>query len=159
MAGKAKVFSGARAKIYVDDVLVGIFDSCTYSVNIGAEPIFTLGKHGAHEILNTSYEPVTANCSGFRVIGHGAHVLPKFPTLGQLLNLESVKLDIVDRQADQDALPVFTLHNCIPVNFSSGPSAKASTRIQITYLGTHATDETGDQSEAGAVELIPAKQE
>jgi hypothetical protein len=43
------------------------------------------------------------------------------------------------------------VHNCVPISYSTGASAKATSRIQITYLGTHATDESGDQDEAGAV--------
>lgn len=150
---KAKVFTGARAKVYVDNVLVGIFDSCTYAVNVGAEPIHTLGKFSAQEITPTSYEAVSVNCSGFRIIGNGGHVLPKMPKLQDLLNLETVTLAMVDRQSASDAEPVMTVQNCIPVNYSTGANAKATSRIQITYLGTHASDESGAQDEGDAVTL------
>lgn len=150
---KAKVFTGARAKVYVDNVLVGIFDSCTYSVNVGAEPIHTLGKFSPQEITPTSYEAVSVNCSGFRIIGNGGHVLPKMPKLQDLLNLETVTLAMVDRQSDASADPVMTVQNCIPVNYSTGANAKATSRIQITYLGTHASDEAGAQDEGDAVTL------
>lgn len=150
---KAKVFTGARAKVYVDNVLVGIFDSCTYAVNVGAEPIHTLGKFGAQEITPTSYEAVSVNCSGFRIIGNGGHVLPKMPKLQDLLNLETVTLAMVDRQAPAGDEPVMTVQNCIPVNYSTGANAKATSRIQITYLGTHASDESGAQDEGDAVTL------
>ena len=46
---KAKVFTGGRAKLFVDDVLVAIFDSCTYAVNIGAEAQHILGRYGPAE--------------------------------------------------------------------------------------------------------------
>ena len=45
-----KVFTGARAKVYVDNVLVGLYDSCTYSVNIGTEAIHLLGRYSPDEI-------------------------------------------------------------------------------------------------------------
>jgi hypothetical protein len=157
---KAKVFTGARAKVYVDDVLVGVFDSCSYAVNVGAEPIHILGRYSPAEITPTSYEAVTVNCSGFRVIGNGGHVLPKVPKLQDLLQLEYVKLDLLDRQGDtaegggnSDNRPVMTVENCVPINYSTGANAKATSRIQVTYLGTHAYDESGDQNEGGAVEL------
>jgi hypothetical protein len=95
---KAKVMVGSRAKVYVDDILVGIFDSCNYAVNVGAEAVHTLGKFAPQEIVPTSYEAVAAQCSGFRLIGNGGHVLPKVPKLQDLLNLESVTLAMVDRQ-------------------------------------------------------------
>lgn len=149
---KAKVFTGARAKVYVDNVLVGIFDSCTYAVNIGAEAIHILGRYSPAEITQTSYEAVTANCSGFRIIGNGGHVLPKVPKLQDLLNLETVTLAMVDRQ-DQSNTPVMIVQNCIPINYSTGANAKATSRVQITYMGTHASDESGAQDEGGAVNL------
>lgn len=150
---RAKVFTGARAKVYVDNVLVGIFDSCTYSVNIGSEAIHLLGAYSASEIAQTSYEAVTINCSGFRLIGNGGHVLPKVPKLQDLLNLETVTLAMVDRQADANAEPVMVAHNCIPVSYGTGAAAKSTSRIQITYIGTHLRDESGPQDEADAVRL------
>lgn len=147
----AKVFVGARAKVFVDNVLVGIFDSVDYSVNVGAEPIHLLGRFGPAEITPTSYEAVSLNCSGFRLIGNGGHVLPKMPKLQDLLNLESVTLSVSDRQNPDK--PILVAQNCIPVSYSTGYSAKATSRIRVSYLGTKASDEAGDQSEAGAVEL------
>jgi len=149
---RAKVFTGARAKVYVDNVLVGLFDSCTYAVNIGAEPIHILGRYSPAEITQTSYEAVTVNCSGFRVIGNGGHVLPKVPQLQDLLNFEYVTLSMIDRQAT-DNQPILTVQNCIPINYSTGANAKATSRIQVTYLGTHASDEAGDQDEGDGVNL------
>jgi len=148
----AKVFTGARAKLYVDDVLVGLFDSCTYAVNIGAEPIHILGRFAPVEITPTSYEAVTINCSGFRVIGNGGHILPKVPKLQDLLNLETVTLALVDRQ-DSGGNPIMVAQNCIPVNYSTGANAKATSRIQVTYLSTHIFDEDGEQDEANVPSL------
>jgi len=149
---KAKVFTGARAKVYVDNVLVGVFDSCSYAVNIGAEPIHILGRYSPAEITQTSYEAVTVNCSGLRVIGNGGHVLPKVPKVQDLLQLEYVTLSMVDRQST-DNTPVMTVQNCIPINYSTGANAKATSRIQVTYLGTHHSDEAGDQDEGDGVNL------
>jgi hypothetical protein len=149
----SKVYTGARAKIFVDNVLVGIFDSCSYAVNIGAEAIHILGRYSPAEITQTSYEAVTVNCSGFRIIGNGGHILPKMPKLQDLLNLESVTLAMVDRQGAADDPPVMIVQNCIPVSYSTGANAKSTSRIQITYMGTHASDESGAQDEGGAVNL------
>jgi len=152
MATKAKVFTGARAKIFVDHVLVGLFDTCTYTINIGAEPIHILGRYSPAEIAQTSYEAVTANCSGFRIIGNGGHKLPKVPKLQDLLQLESITLVMVDRQSTDDT-PILTVHNCIPINYSTGANAKTTSKIQVTYMGTHANDEEGPQDESDAVNL------
>lgn len=147
----AKVMVGGRAKVFVDNVLVGIFDSVDYSVNVGAEPIHLLGRYSPAEITPTSYEAVSLNCSGFRLIGNGGHILPKMPKLQDLLNLESVTLSVSDRQNPDT--PILTAKNCVPVSYSTGYSAKSTSRIRVSYLGTVANDESGDQSEAGSVDL------
>ena len=149
----AKVFTGARAVVSVDNVIVGVFDSCTYAINIGAEPVHILGRFSPAEIAETSYEAVTVNCSGFRVIGNGGHVLPKVPKLQDLLGLENITLSMSDRQGDAGDAPILTVHNCVPINYSTGANAKATSRIQVTYLGTHAADESGAQDEGDAVNL------
>lgn len=149
------VMTGARAKVYVNNTLVGIFDSVSYAVNVGAEPNFILGRYSASEITHTSYEAVSVNCTGFRLIGNGGHVLPKVPKVQDLLNLEYVTLAIVDRQGgSEDITNIATIVNCIPVSYSTGYQAKQVSRIQVTYLGTIASDEEGAQDEtAGAVSL------
>jgi hypothetical protein len=149
---KAKVFTGARAIIKVDNVPVGIFDSCTYAVNVGAEAIHILGRYSPAEITQTSYEAVTVNCSGFRIIGNGGHVLPKMPKLQDLLNLENVTLSMIDRQ-NPNGDPIMDVKNCIPISYSTGANAKATSRIQVTYMGTHTSDEAGAQDEGGATNL------
>lgn len=148
----AKTMNGARFKLYVKNVLCGIFDSCSYAINVGAEPVHLLGRFGPAEIVPTSYEAVTVNCSGFRLIGNGAHILPAMPRLQDLLNLEDVQLVGVDRQ-DTTNKPILTVDGCIAINHSGGYNAKATSRIQVTYLGIKASDESGEQSEVGAVEL------
>lgn len=150
---KAKTMVGARAKVYVDNVLVGIFDSCDYSVNVGTEAIHLLGRYSAAEITPTSYEAVSLNCSGFRLIGNGGHILPKMPKLQDLLQLESVTIAVTDRQGKSDAPPILVAQNCVPTSYGTGYSAKATSRIRISYMGTVAYDESGIQDEGDAVNL------
>lgn len=150
---KAKVMVGARAKVYVDNVLVGMFDSCDYTVNIGTEAIHLLGRYSAAEITPTSYEVVTLNCSGFRLIGNGGHILPKMPKLQDILNLETVTIAVTDRQSAANAAPILVVQNCIPVNYGTGYAAKATSRIRVSYQGTVAYDESGAQDEGDAVNL------
>ena len=45
------------------------------------------------------------------------------------------------------------VEGCIPISYSTGANAKATSRVQITYLGTHAYDESGEQNEADGVSL------
>lgn len=154
MAGTPNtVMTGARAKVYVDNQLVGIYDSVTYSVNVGVEPIHILGRFSPSELAHTSYEAVQVSCSGFRLIGNGGHVLPKVPKLQDLLQLEYVTISVIDRQ-QTDANPILTVENCIPTSYSTGYQSRSTSRINVTYIGTKASDESDPQDESdGAVSL------
>jgi hypothetical protein len=146
----AKVLTGPRAVVSVDNQIVGLFESCTYGANVGTEPIHILGRFGPTEITPTSYEAVSINCSGFRVVGQGAHILPKFPRLQDLLNLGPVTISIRDRQTGE---LIMTAIGCIPNSYSTGVNARATSRVQVSYIGLKVTDESGDQEEAGATDL------
>lgn len=149
-----KTMTGARAKVYVDGVLVGLFDSVNYNINIGAEPIHLLGRFSPDEIAITSYEAVGVQASGFRVIGQGGHLLPKVPKLQDLLNFEYITLVVVDRKSEE-ADPIATVKNCVPIGLGTGYQAKATSRVQITYLGTVAEDESGSQDESSGATTLP----
>lgn len=147
----SKVVTGARAKVYVNNQLVGIYENANYNMNIGVEPIHLLGRYSPDEITPTSYEAVTISCAGFRVIGQGPHVLPAVPKLQDLLTLEGVTLAIVDRQTGQTML---TAIGCVANSYNGSHSARATSRVTINYTGLRLADESGAQDEgAGAVNL------
>lgn len=146
----SKVMVGARAKVYVDNVLVGIFESCNYNTNIGVEAIHLLGRYSPDEITPTSYEAVTLSCSGFRVVKSGVHVLPKFPKLQDILNLEAVTISVVDRQSKETILTVI---GCIGTSMNGNHNARATSRVTVNYTGLRLSDEAGAQDEGDAVSL------
>lgn len=153
-ANRAKTMTGARAVVWVENVAVGFFDSCDYSTSIGTEPIYILGRFSAAEIVPTSYEIVTLNCSGFRLIGNGGHVLPQMPKLEDLLNLNSITISVSDRQDTTGNAPaILTVHGCVATSYGTGYSAKSTSKIRITYQGIRAHDESGESDEAGASQL------
>jgi hypothetical protein len=166
-----KVLTGARAKIYVNNVLIGIFETCTYNMSIGTEPIHLLGRYSAAEITPTSYEAVTLSCSGFRVIGAGPYGGspsavnpsgqpgesgnplngPSVYMLQDLLNLTGVTIAIVDRQT---GVNILTAMGCVATGYNGNHNARATSRITINYTGLVLSDESGNQSEGtGAVDL------
>ncbi len=145
-----KVLTGGRAVVSVDNAVVGIFESCSWGANIGTEPIHILGRFGPAEITPTSYEAVSINCNGFRVVGNGAHVLPKFPKLQDLLQLGPVTISIRDRQTGE---LIMTAIGCIANSYSTGVNARATSRLSVNYVGLKVTDESGDQEESGATSL------
>lgn len=147
-----KTMTGARAKVRVDGNIVGVFDSCQYGANIGTEPIHILGRYSADEISITSYEAIQVSCSGFRIVDQGVHVLPAAPQLQDLLNFDTVQLEVEDRQSGSN---IMIVKNCVPQSWSEAQQAKGTTRFNITYLGTILSDESGDQDESDEATTLP----
>lgn len=148
----SKVMTGARAKVFVNNQLVGIYETCTYNMNIGTEPIHLLGRYSPDEITPTSYEAVTISCAGFRVVGQGPHVLPAVPKLQDLLNMEAVTLAVVDRQSGKTIL---TAIGCVPNSYNGNHNARATSRVTVNYTGLRLADESGDQDESGGAVNLP----
>jgi hypothetical protein len=140
----SKVLTGGRAVVSINNEIVGIFESCTYGANVGVEPIHILGRFGPVEITPTTYEAVNITCAGFRVVDNGAHALPKFPKLQDLLNLGPVTISVKDRQTGKS---IMTATGCIPTTYSTGVNARATSRISVSYVGLKVSDEAGDQAE------------
>jgi len=147
-----KTMTGARAKVRVDGNIVGVFDSCQYGANIGTEPIHILGRYSADEISITSYEAIQVSCSGFRIVDQGVHVLPAAPQLQDLLNFDTVQIEVEDRQSKEN---IMIVKNCVPQSWSEAQQAKGTTRFNITYLGTILSDESGDQDESDEATTLP----
>ncbi len=145
-----KVMTGARALIYVNNQLAGVYESCSYTISFGTEPIHILGLYNTAEIAITSYEAVTLNCSGFRVVNNGPHVLPAVPKLQDLLALEGTTISVVDRQT---GLNILTAIGCVVTGHSGGYNARATSRITVNYTGLVLSDESGDQNDPGAASL------
>jgi len=148
----SKVVTGARAKVYVDNQLVGIFESCTVSNTTGVEAIHLLGRYSPDEIAITSKEAVNVSCSGFRVVGNGKHVLPKVPKIQDLLAFEPFTMTVVDRQTGET---METILGCVPTTDNTNYNAKATSRVNINYMGIRASDESGAQDESGGAVSLP----
>lgn len=142
--GQTYTVTGGRAQLYVPNqsgtlVLAGVFDTVSRAKGLGTEAIHTLGQYSAREIAITSYNEVTVNCSGFRVVGAGTTVLGNFPTLAEILNYQSVTIKMVDRQTG-DTLLVVT--GAVPTSDNENYSARATTKTSISYTGIAAFDES-----------------
>lgn len=153
----SKVITGGRSVVSIDDgsgpQVIGIFDSCTVNESITSEDIHILGRYSPSEITLTGYSAVSVQCSGFRVYGAGVKKLGRFPKLAQLLGLGPISITIADRENPSGA-PLMTIVNCLPDTNSNAFQSRATSKINISYKGTMAVDESsvGD-AEVGAVDL------
>jgi len=147
-----KTMTGSRAVMIVAGVPVGIFETVSYSKNYGTEPIHLLGRFSSAEIVYTSAEVVTLTCGAFRVINQGAHVLPKFPKVQDILAFQSITLAVYDRQTGQNILNV---QGCVPNSESGAHNARAASRMTVSYQGILADDESGPQGEGSGATNLP----
>lgn len=148
----SKTVTGSRAKVFVDNQLVGIFESCTVANSTGTEAIHILGRYTPDEIAITSKEAVNVTCAGFRVVGNGKHVLPKVPKVQDLMGFSPFTITVVDRQTGQT---METILGCVPSSDNTNYNAKATSRVNITYLGIRASDESGAQDEGTGATSLP----
>ena len=142
-AGQSFTMTGGRAELYLPNqvgtlVLAGVFDTVSRAKGLGTEAIHTLGQYSAREIAITSYNEVTVNCSGFRVVGAGTTVLGNFPTLAELLNYQAVTIKVVDRQT---GITTLVVTGAIPTSDNESSSSRATTKTSISYTGIAAFDE------------------
>lgn len=154
----SKTITGGRAVVSITDQfgnvqVIGIFDSCSVNESLTVEDIHILGAYSPREEVVTSYNSVRVQCSGFRVYGFGVKVLGKFPTLNQLLGLGAVTLSVGDRENPNGAA-MATIIGCVPDTNSNNFQSRATSKINVSYVGTYMVDESAPtDSEAGAVDL------
>jgi hypothetical protein len=141
---KSTIFSGAKAKLFIDNKLVGVFTSCTYSVSYDLAPAYILGRHGVAEFTYTGMAPVSLNLTGYRVIGSGPYAINVAPELKELISHSGVLIKVVDRETDKDILSVL---DCFCSGYSTGFNSRSVSDVSFTLLGRSLSDETTDGSE------------
>jgi len=148
----AKTMNGARAKVIINGATVGLATDCSWSVAYGQEPIFTLGKFSAQEIVPTSAEPVEVTLNGMRVVNSGPHAgwnpndatghTIMVPVLAELLNNRDMTIEIYDRQqTTEGSLPILSVVHCRSKGYSSQVSAKGIMTLSMNFIGIVAVDE------------------
>jgi hypothetical protein len=151
MGVKAKTVTGARAKLYINRRLAGIFTSVSYEVNYGVTPIYILGRYNAAELVYTDMDVITMSVSGFRVLGNGPFNIGSVPQLQDLLQHEDIDVQLIDRQeTDPTKNLIATILNVRPLGFSSASSSRGVQDLNVRLQGTVFGDEAGTQDDVGA---------
>ena len=148
----AQVMTGARAKVFIDTQLVGIFNNISYGLTYTADPIFILGAYGPQETVYTAQDAVNITCSGWRVIDHGPHTGAKMPTLTELLNHAYIEITVEDRQSNK-TLAAF--RSCRPVSYNTTLANRQPAEVQVTFIGLKVDDETSTNSETPGASSLP----
>ncbi len=148
----AQTMNGARAKVYVNGALIGLATDCSWSLPYGQEPVFTLGRYEAQEIVPVSQEAVEVTLNGMRIVQFGPHkgfdgtvdTSIMVPVLAELLNNKDMTIEILDRQipTGQTAAPsIMKVLQCRSKGYSSQVGAKGLMTLSMTFIGIRATDE------------------
>ena len=150
----ARTMHGARALVSIYDAVtgsskpVGIWNNFSYNVSYDVQPVFTLGRYSAAELVTTGVEPVSITAQGWRVINHGPFIEGKLTPLQNLLTQEYLILQVSDRQ--NPGVIVALIHGCLPTGFSSTLSSKQLQESSNTYVGLLMDDESVKNSEASS---------
>lgn len=137
---RAKILTGARAKVLINGQLVGLFSQCTWSIRQGKEPAFILGRYNPAEIVPTTQEPVQLSLSGYRVVDAGPYKVANATLLKNLLTEEDFAISVLDRQTNKT---IFTAVGCRVQGWSSGVAARGVSDIRIDVTGIRGEDEFG----------------
>lgn len=137
---KAKILTGARAKVLINGNVVGLFSNCTWSLNQEKVANFILGRFSPCEITPTSQEAVSVTLRGYRVVDSGPYKVANATLLKNLLDEEDFSVVILDRQTGKS---IFTAVGCRVLGWSSGVAAKGVSDIELRILGLRAEDEFG----------------
>ena len=146
---------GARAQLHINGVIVGIFNSVSYGVSYGADPIYVLGRFSAAEIVLTGMDAISVTASGFRVINGGPYKVASVPKLQDLLNHEDITLALFDRQST-DNKPIMTVVGVRPTGYDTSVSARGLQDLTVKFMGLTLSDEDGDQDETAGATQYPS---
>jgi len=150
MAG-SKTFHGARAQLYVNGDLIGIFHNVQYSYTYDTQVPFIIGRSSGTEVVLTGQEPVQVTASGYRVVGAGPFKVASLTKLQDMLDAGDIEIALWDRQTGKH---VMKLSPAKATGFSSGVSQKQLSEITVNFLGLRLSDEDAENTERGdAVDL------
>lgn len=139
--GKAKILTGARAKVSINGNIVGLFANCSWSIRQDKAPAYILGRYNPAEITPTSQEPVTISLTGYRVVDAGPYAVANATLLRGLLEEEDFSVTVIDRQTGKN---IFKADGCRVTGWSSGVAARGVSDIRIDVIGIKGEDEYGE---------------
>lgn len=130
----------------------GIYESCSFGMQYDVQPVFLLGRWTAAALEYTAVEPVNISCTGWRVVGHGAHTDGGLPRVQDLLTADYQVLTLHDRKTNQT---IATIRDVRPTGYSTGYAARQLTQMSVSYLGILVDDELTDNSEPADSTFLP----
>lgn len=147
----AKSLSGARAVLILDGKTIGTAQNVSVNIGFQVDPLFTIGRFEAAELVPNSQQPATITMRMVRIIGVSPLQKLRLPTLndvapdGLLMN-QDFTIQIVDRQNSLNPTPgqgvtVMQVTNCRTTGFSLDTPASQTSEMTLTFTGIYIGDE------------------
>lgn len=137
---RAKIFTGARAKVLINGNVVGLFSNVSWSLQQAKVPNFILGRFSPAEITPVDQDAVRMSLSGYRVVDSGPYKVANATLLKNLLSEEDFSVAILDRQTNKR---IFQADGCRVLGWSSGAAARGVSDIRLDIIGMIGQDEYG----------------
>jgi len=157
---QAQTLTGARAKLYINETLIGLGTDVSWSLPYGMEPVHTLGRYEPQEIVPVSQEAIEVSVNGMRVVNFGPHVgfdgteatAKIVPVLLDLLNNKDVTIRIEDRQTGK---VIMRVAQCRSRGYSSQVGAKGMVTYSMQFIGIRVTDEHAQDDQIKDSSAVP----
>lgn len=153
MGVKAKTMHGSRAQVMIDGQIIGIFTNVSYGVRYDANAVHVLGRFSAAEIVLSGMDPISVDCTGFRVVDNGPYKVASVPRLQDLLNHEDITLAIFDRQSGKQIMTVIGVR---PTGYNTSVAARGLQDLTVNFMGLVISDENdpnGQDESPGATQF------
>jgi hypothetical protein len=141
----SQVFHGARAKVFIQNTLVGTFSTFTWGVSYNAQDVSILGAFATQEVMITGMNSIEMTASGYRIVEEGPFSAQmRMGKLQDLLLLDDIVVTVHDRLSNKQIAAIVGVK---VTGFQNTVAAKSMTEITLNMRGTVLSDEEGSQGE------------
>lgn len=145
----SKSYNGARAIISVDGKTIGTAQNCSFSLNWATDPVFTLGRYEAQELVHNQQTPVTMTLRSVRFFGVSPMTNMRVPQSESadgygLLNGTEFSVQLIDRQNTGSANKgtIYQVDRCKTTGFTFDNTSGGTAELTINVMGIYQSDET-----------------
>lgn len=144
--GASPILNGQMAMITLDNKIVGLFSSISYSVSYATTVSHVLGRTGPAAVTYTAAEAVSLQLTGFQVVDTSAYEINAMPQLKQLMSHPGIVVQIIKRD---DPTTIILQANDLKINnLSSGLAARSIADITVSGIASVMSFQGEDGAEA-----------
>jgi hypothetical protein len=146
----SNIVHGARAKVLINNKLIGFFSNVSFGLTYEAQPAYVLGKFAPASIDYVAQDVVQITASGWKVAGAGWHDGAGLPKLQDLLTADYMDFLVMDRVSNAQLAHI---KNVRATSASGGFSNRQLSESTFTFMGIYISDDSasgGNEEDATA---------